>query len=335
MRTRFAKLLLLGFGVAMAVVLLCTLSNREPEYQGKRLSAWFKQYYRSGQHSRQWKDQHDEAAQALRAMGTNAVPFLLKRFYSYSPDAPLKTNVLTFLSRLPEPFRFPPFVPAWVICNEAANAIGEIKPAEEFLLPLVTNRLHSTNQLERNATISLLCATQSGVGEVMPFLRDMLSSTNGTNQLTGVIRLRQLGRAARPALPDLVELVNGEKSDQRAVHAACRVLAEFDAEAADAVPAIKARLGREKQATSRINFAKTLCRIDAQQTDALEVLIQYAQDQTNSQRGFAITSLGNVGLNAKAAIPVLLEAAREEDERVWNIAANALVRIGETNLGRR
>ena len=41
-------------------------------------------------------------------------------------------------------------------------------------------------------------------------------------------------------------------------------------------------------------------------------------------------SLGNVGPNAIAAIPVLVEAAREES--VWNIAADALVKTGETNL---
>jgi len=333
MKTRFGRLLLLLLGLAVCLVLLTVLLNREPQYQGKRLSAWFKQYYRTGPNSNQSnEDQHNDAALALRAMGTNAVPFLLNEFYSYRPDSPLRTNVLTFLNKLPRPLRFPPFVPAGVICNEAANAIGEIKPPEEFLLSLVTNRLYSTRKLEPDATIDLLCTVGAGASEVMPFLRDMLRSTNAMDQLVAVVRLRQLGPSARPALPDLGELVNGEKSDQRAVHAACRVLAEFDAEAADAVPAIKARLEKEKQATSRINFAKTLCRIDAQQTAALEVLIQYAQDQTNSQRGFAITSLGIVGLNAKAAIPVLLEAAREEDERVWNIAANALVRIGETNL---
>jgi HEAT repeat protein len=333
MRTRFAKSLLLGFGVAMALVWLCTLSNREPEYQGKRLSAWFKQYYRTGQRSRQWnEDQHDEAAQALRAMGTNAVPFLLEKLYDYRPDSPARTNVLTFLSRLPEPFRFPPFIPAWGICSEAANAIAEIKPTEEFLLPLVTNRLHSTNQLERDATIHLLCATQYGVGEIMPLLRDMLTSTNWTDQLTGTIRLRQLGLLARPALPELIELVKSDQCDQRVFHAACRALAEFGSEAAEAAPALERRLEHEMRVSSRINFAKTLCRIDARQTNALAELIQYAADSTNAQRGFAIMSLGSVGPNAKAAVPVLLEAVSEDDDRVWNISATALMKIGETNL---
>lgn len=171
MKTRFARLWLLLFGIAVATVLFSVLLSREPEYQGKRMSAWFKQYCRTSQRFNQSNaEQHAEAAQALRAIGTNAVPFLLEEFYDYSPDSPLRTNVLT------------------------------------------------------------------------------------------------------------------------------------------------------------------LCQIDVQQIEALEVLLQYARDQTNSQRGFAIMSLGNVGPNAQAAIPVLVEAAREEDGRVWNIAATALVKIGETNL---
>jgi hypothetical protein len=84
--------------------------------------------------------------------------------------------------------------------------------------------------------------------------------------------------------------------------------------------------------SSRINFAKTLCRIDARQTNALAELIQYAADSTNAQRGFAVMSLGSVGPNAKAAVPVLLEAVSEDDDRVWNISATALMKIGETNL---
>ena len=178
MKTRFARSLLLVFGIAAGLVLFEVLRSREPEYQGKRLSAWFKQYYRTGQrYDQSSKDQHEQAAQAFRAIGTNAVPFLLNEFYGYSPDSPLRTNVLTFLSRLPEPFRFPPFVPAWMICEEAARAIHEIKPPDQFFLPLVTNRLYGTLKLERDATIYLLCTVGCGAREVMPFLRDMLRST--------------------------------------------------------------------------------------------------------------------------------------------------------------
>jgi HEAT repeat protein len=261
-------------------------------------------------------------------MGTNAVPFLVRKFYAFSTESSLRTNVLTFLSELPKPIRFPPFVPAYIIRSEAAEAIREIKPSDEFFLPLVTNRFHGPDQSERNATIYLLCTVGCGANEVMPFLRDSVRSTNAMEQVMGVVRLGQLGPAARPALPDLVELLDRRESDPRAVLAACGALGGIGAEAIDAIPAIKARLARETQVNSRIIFAKTLCQIDAQQTEALAVILELARTPGNPARRYAIWTLGEIGPNAKAAISVLLEAATKDD---WHNAATALVKIGETN----
>ena len=145
-------------------------------------------------------------------------------------------------------------------------------------------------------------------------------------------RLSELGPVARLALPDLVELVKRDDSDLRAVHAVCRTLGDFGNEGANAIPALNARLKKEPRPTSRINFAKTLCQIDAQQTEALGVILNHAKSQGDANRVYALMSLGNIGPNAKAAVPILIEAATEDDAQIWNPAATALLKIGETNL---
>jgi len=62
-------LLFVAVGIIVAgLTLLCFLSPREPVYQGKRLSVWLEGFDSS----------YHEASQAIRAMGTNAVPWLIR-----------------------------------------------------------------------------------------------------------------------------------------------------------------------------------------------------------------------------------------------------------------
>src|SRR5688572_9296161 len=116
MRKRISIVLLILLGLPVALVLFRSMFDDEPQHRGKRLSVWFKQYYRTGQWSRHRQElQHEQAARALRAMGTNAIPFLVAECFTTSQESPLQTNVLTFLAALPKPFRFPPFVPAAMV----------------------------------------------------------------------------------------------------------------------------------------------------------------------------------------------------------------------------
>jgi hypothetical protein len=50
----------------------------EPVYAGKPVSYWLKEYCRSGQRMTWDTGRHEEAGVALRHMGTNAVPYLLR-----------------------------------------------------------------------------------------------------------------------------------------------------------------------------------------------------------------------------------------------------------------
>jgi hypothetical protein len=68
------------------------LPEREPIYQGKRLSQWLDEYNRAGS-----MDKTEPTSAAIRAIGTNCLPFLLAHIKHI--DSPLKTKLLALLSR--------------------------------------------------------------------------------------------------------------------------------------------------------------------------------------------------------------------------------------------
>jgi hypothetical protein len=72
-RSKRVLLLLLAGGAVWALVAIIT-REREPSYLGKPLRAWLREAtYGVGD-----AGSHDQAIQAIRHMGTNAVPFLLE-----------------------------------------------------------------------------------------------------------------------------------------------------------------------------------------------------------------------------------------------------------------
>ncbi|PYJ84023.1 MAG: hypothetical protein DME22_14180 [Verrucomicrobia bacterium] len=82
MKGRYQKLVLILLGVAGAALLFgVLLRSREPAYQGKRLSAWLSDLARTPYP----ESGSGRAAEAIRAIGTNAVPYLVKNLKSKDP----------------------------------------------------------------------------------------------------------------------------------------------------------------------------------------------------------------------------------------------------------
>ncbi len=77
--------------VLLAGGLFWANQNKEPVYQGKRLSEWVEQYI-SGAIAEVASDREAEAAAAIRTMGTNCLPWLLKKFSAKPSDLTLKLD---------------------------------------------------------------------------------------------------------------------------------------------------------------------------------------------------------------------------------------------------
>lgn len=322
-------------GGVLAVALLgwlayAWLDPSEPRYQGRRLSEWFKQYYRSGQFSRRADDvKRAEATAAFRALGTNAVPFLLDECFAERRD-PGFTNLLKALATLPKPFQFPPFVSAAYINEEAAEAIGIVRPPASVLLPRLTNALASANDRRRRMALYLLGYVGEGGETVVPILAAKLRSQAIAERGLAAQSLDRLGKAAKPALPTLIEIAGDTASSRGCIFSVCRALGNLGADATTAIPVLKKRWGAETNWSTRVQLAAAMCRIDERETEVLHSIIEQIKDASHRQS--AIRALGDIGRNAKAAAPALGEVMTVADVTIWNQAAWALSRIGETNV---
>jgi HEAT repeat protein len=87
-RTRNLIILLLSLGFVPGIWALPR--KREPVYHGKALSFWLEEYYGTAND----KEANEENAKALRAIGTNAFPHLLKMLGSRQPAYKRRANAL-------------------------------------------------------------------------------------------------------------------------------------------------------------------------------------------------------------------------------------------------
>src|SRR6185295_8404219 len=271
MRKRIIILILVVFAAGMGFIFCRSLFSNEPKYHGQKMSVWFKQYYRTGQWSRRSDDiQHEQAARAIRAMGTNAIPFLVAECFSTSREFPLQTNLFTFLATLPKPFRFPPFVSAMSVREEAAEAIGEIKPPANLLLPLVTNHLSDPDKYQRWMAVYLLGRIGEGGEAAVPFLREKLRSADAQELNLAALSLDRLGPAAASAVNELTEFVR--TNNWHAITFAYCALARIGPAASNAIPVLREKLAGETNTLRRAGIAAALICIDGQQTEAMAVL---------------------------------------------------------------
>src|SRR6266404_2982002 len=91
MRQRRVYLLVVVLVVAGVLVAVFARREREPEYGGKRLSEWVRQYYQPRKYGGSPNADID-ASSALRNIGTNALPHLV-RWLNYYEAPPWKSRL--------------------------------------------------------------------------------------------------------------------------------------------------------------------------------------------------------------------------------------------------
>jgi len=83
MRKRRIYIGLLLLAVAIGAIVVCFRPEREPEYGGKKLSEWAKIYSETFDFPN-GSQQTQQASEAIRHIGTNAIPYLAK-WIAYNP----------------------------------------------------------------------------------------------------------------------------------------------------------------------------------------------------------------------------------------------------------
>jgi hypothetical protein len=202
----------------------------EPVYQGKPLSYWLAQYghsYRYVTNAQQMIDANLPMDTALRYIGTNAVPTLLRMLRA--KDSPLTVKLMDLAQK--QTLVKIHYVPAALRNSQAAWAFAALNGMDNSTVPEVINIYE-----ERISVASQNCAVRSlatftGRNELrIPVFIKALQDTNFGGQIYAFYGLARMGKDARPAVPALVQALSDTHSIVRDTAAA--VLREIDPEAA-------------------------------------------------------------------------------------------------------
>ena len=144
--------------------------------------------------------------------------------------------------------------------------------------------------------------------------------------------LGKLGRGAKTAAPALAEAL--EDSNETTRHTAAKALAAIGSEAEAAIPALVKAIKREQSKRSGTGSdtpsilswlaGNALAQIGPASLPALITLLSH---EDRYVRLSAVNAVGNMGPQAKDAIPALSEALNDEDELVRQWVSVALERI--------
>src|ERR1051325_9539906 len=262
-KTRAALLLVAGLILLFFFVRIASVS-REPHYQGRTLSEWSRIYG-----SNHWSAAHHEleaeAQSAIQAIGTNGIPFVLgqigarESFFKRearktlpakwhlrlhlrdnSGDirrtgahgiAALGSNAAVAIPRLIQIARHHPEEDARYVVTYALRTLCETsEPALPFFLEALTNQVAIIRDEAAIGLGSMANHTDLAMPALIQHLKRQKATTHTFELSDALGSLRRLGRAARPATPEVMTLLGHSVQDVR--EAATNCLLEIDPEAA-------------------------------------------------------------------------------------------------------
>lgn len=273
-------LICVGGAIAFIVV---GFRNNEPRYEGKTLSQWLALYVAHANDS-----QGEHAELAVRAIGTNALPFLLEWVRDEQPSKWKELLVVT-LERLPR-FIQPQAFRDWQIRQTSASARADrsivgfelLGPNADAAIPELARVANAANgaNAPRVAVDALV-----GIGPAaLPAVMSVVTNTNSMARFYAITSLRAFGSNATPAIPILIDSL---REDDLIATAAAQTLGALQLEQEITVPALM----------KMVESPRPLLRL------------------------FAIDAIVAFGEQAR---PALLKALEDEDQIVRINATNAL-----------
>lgn len=258
LRIGLATLLLALLGVVVWLVLFPREGEPDPVYQGRPLSAWLDDYMVPG--PRMSVKGREAANAAVRHLGTNAFPMLLRRLGT--KDAPVMDGFYELLKkqhfikihhliarhrRMEALLAFDALgaegkgaVPALIELYEqrssqsramVAAVIGSIGPEAKAAVPvLLSDALGGSDVFTRHGDILALGRIHSEPQQVVPALVNCLSSPDAKIRSYAALALVEFGADARSAVPKLIGLLTDGTPEVR--NAAGAALRQIDPEAA-------------------------------------------------------------------------------------------------------
>ncbi len=289
------RLLLLS-GCALAAILLTFLwpRDRGPKYQGKSLSAWLDVYF---------ADSHDKsaaqqaaAADAVRHIGTNALPWLIKWLRSEPPAWRTKLEA------------------AW---RKLPDGIGNSGP--------ILQRLAGKEPIYGDRAVQTFALFGESASPMIPELSRLLRDPKPAVSTRAAEALGCIGDQAMPAL--IAALTDQRVSDRSVVAVQISFKQESGTNGVAAIAALTQCL-KSKDPQLAFWAGHVLGRSWADRALTIPVLIDGLSDPRPDVRAVCAESLGWPGEQSRQAVPSLTKALSDPDPGVRNAASEALRRIG-------
>lgn len=204
------------------------------------------------------------------------------------------------------------------------KAPGTVGPAATAALPVLQKLLKpsASGDYSGLAAARILGVIGPAAASAAPKIASLLARADevDASYLAG-----HLARLGPQAVPHLIAALSNGKSHVRS--SAASALGTMGSAAADAVPALIKLLADKPPA--RTFAAGALGAIASRADIAVPALLGAVDDEEHEFRRAALTSLGQFGPAASAAVPVLLPFLEDPDWPWWHyLAAEALGRIG-------
>jgi HEAT repeat protein len=301
-----AVLLFLGvFGLTAWQIVRPT----EPVYRGRRLNLWLERYRPDGD--------MPEVDEAVRSVGTNAIPFLLQNLQA--KDSRLKP-MLTVLGLK--------YISARIHHMRAEKGFSALGADASKAVPdIIEVYEQNPSASAREAAANALVAIGPAAEQAIPAL---IKSTASTNSDVRAFALYTLGRMAIES--DLVDpvLIRGLHDPVRQVrYDAAFGLSSLSFMGGNAKPAVPALLDalQDTDLGVRCGAAQALGHIHTEPGIVVAALIKSLQDPDAGVRAHAAAALGEFGTNGKPAVTALVELIGETNQDVSNAATKALNKI--------
>ena len=202
---------------------------------------------------------------------------------------------------------------AAAVLGEAGTRVGaSIK--DEAVPPLI-NLLETGDEFDRHAASGALRDFGSQAKAAIPSLIKALKDGNTSTAWHSAEALGNMGPEAKVAIPALIDALNvydlpelepGFGPGPQLAFEAANALGKFGVDAKPAIPILKEKL-RHPSGDFKIHLAKAIRRINPEDAESLQVLIDLLHHREIYIQRYALTALGELGKNARPAVPAIKE----------------------------
>jgi HEAT repeat protein len=303
--------------IALAVLLVAVvgviawqvLRLREPVYQGKPLSLWLQGYSPDGD--------SPEVDDAVRAMGTNAIPTLLGMLQVKDSQLKLTLAALGFRYTSAETQHLRAQKGFSALEADASNAV----PA------LIEIYKQNTSPTAGRAAANALVEIGPAAKTAIPALMKSAASTNSHVRAFALCTLGRMALESKLVVPVLIQGLHDPDHEVR--YSAAFGLAALAFMGGDAKPATAALMEtlKDSHPSERATAAMALGHIHSDPGLVVPALIEMLRDADVQLHALAATALGEFGNQGKPAVAPLIELLSQGNQDARKAATNALKAI--------